>query len=104
VSLVITVLVATEFVLSAIYSLWLVQRVFHGEKQKTCRCLTPDTETEDGGVIIVIFDRSPPAALHVRAGIEQHHAWRLFDSNIARGGAMNVSDLLHFCCSSSPPP
>ena len=34
VSPVITVLAATGLVLSAIYSLWLVQRVFHGEKQE----------------------------------------------------------------------
>jgi NADH-quinone oxidoreductase subunit M len=53
VSLVITVLAATGLVLSAIYSLWIVQRVFHGEKQESMQM--PDLSTRETGMMAVLI-------------------------------------------------
>ncbi len=53
VSLVITVLAATGLVLSAIYSLWLVQRVFHGEKQEGMQM--PDLSIRETSMMAVLI-------------------------------------------------
>jgi NADH-quinone oxidoreductase subunit M len=53
VSPVITVLAATGLVLSAIYSLWLVQRVFHGEKQEGLQM--PDLSMRETSMMAVLI-------------------------------------------------
>jgi len=53
VSFAITVLAATGLVLSAIYSLWVVQRVFHGEKQEGMQM--PDLSTRETGMMAVLI-------------------------------------------------
>jgi len=53
VSIVGTVLAATALVLSALYSLWFVQRVFHGENQEDLRI--PDLSTRETGMMAVLI-------------------------------------------------
>jgi NADH-quinone oxidoreductase subunit M len=53
VSFTITVLAATGLVLSAIYSLWVVQRVFHGEKQEGMQM--PDLSIREAGMMAVLI-------------------------------------------------
>ena len=53
VSLVITVLAASGLVFSAIYSLWIVQRVFHGEMQEGLQM--PDLSTRETGMMAVLI-------------------------------------------------
>jgi NADH-quinone oxidoreductase subunit M len=49
----ITVLAATGLVLSAIYSLWIVQRVFHGEKQEGMQM--PDLSRRETGMMAILI-------------------------------------------------
>jgi NADH-quinone oxidoreductase subunit M len=53
VSFTITLLAATGLVLSAIYSLWVVQRVFHGEKQEGMQM--PDLSIREAGMMAVLI-------------------------------------------------
>jgi NADH-quinone oxidoreductase subunit M len=53
VSIVGTVLAATALVLSALYSLWFVQRVFHGENQEDLRI--PDLSTRETAMMAVLI-------------------------------------------------
>ena len=47
-----TALASTGLVLSAIYSLWIVQRVFHGEKKE--RLVLPDLSARETGMMVIM--------------------------------------------------
>jgi len=53
VSIVITVLASTALVLSALYSLWFVQRVFHGENQENLQI--PDLSMRETGIMAALI-------------------------------------------------
>jgi NADH-quinone oxidoreductase subunit M len=53
VSIVLTVLAASGLVLAAIYSLWIVQRVFHGETLERSR--VPDLSLRESGMMAIMI-------------------------------------------------